>query len=951
MNKTRIFSWCVGALLTVSPLFAAVIPTTITVTKNGDTTTYASSAAGTISGDALAVSGTTIFNHTAEGNVTVTAPITGTGTIRHTAGVNHFNTKLTIKGKLDGFSGTISQEGHRWIEIFTSDAATTLDGTIAYYNMKNIVLSCSGTQYGRQGYAPGAVHSTAEKVVFQIGDLTSVTPSDVMSSSVSTVPMVLEVGYLNNDSTYSGKIYHSDQQPENPKHYISVNKVGSGTWTLTGNNTYLGDTTVTAGALQIGNGGTSGAIASPVINLGKDGTFIMNRSDNATWSGKINFETAASPWSSRIFNPATDSQYITSNIVKKGAGTWSITFPKSQAKETVYKSYSDNQKSDYVVVKSNIDIQDGTLAFYNATDGNDMAVLGSLTGSGTLLHATKNNCKLALFGDNSEFTGTIKINSSRWLELYGTEASIPNAICEIANGSQGIALVSNGNEDFYFGALVGGAMLYRSAWSTGTPTVVVGNDKQLISEDKNVFSGNFNADPNTVISVRKTGADTWTYAGTSNHTGDTTVDGGVLRLTGKLNKSNVVVEEGGELYLTGVVGSNETSADLTVNGGLIIDLAEYLNEDGWVFGDVAFGEDAYIAVLMDDLTVDEAWDATYQLKADGFNMPEGMDFGDLLAKATELGKSLDIWSYSLEDGLLTISMNHSAVPEPSAWALLLMGVLGLGAARSGKKAAAFVSALLLALIPSLTNAQTPENGVCAHRGASIERPENSLEAFQLAIDIGADWIETDVIPTSDGVLVLSHNPTTGEYTSRDLEITKTAFAELSKLDMAEKFRARNKLTLEQCPPLRITLLEDALKLILKNKKARLTLHMKGNSLPGIVKLVKELGAEEWIGFNGHESLLIPAKKEFPNVKLFWDRYGTDVDADIELGKKLGFNTMIFAFRDVTPEKAAKVRAAGFEVGAWTVNGEKDMKALLDAGVTRFYTDNPRLLLKVLDERK
>ena len=46
--------------------------------------------------------------------------------------------------------------------------------------------------------------------------------------------------------------------------------------------------------------------------------------------------------------------------------------------------------------------------------------------------------------------------------------------------------------------------------------------------------------------------------------------------------------------------------------------------------------------------------------------------------------------------------------------------------------------------------------VIAHRGASGYRPENTLAAFELAIELGAEWIETDVVSTRDGVLVLRH---------------------------------------------------------------------------------------------------------------------------------------------------------------------------------------------------
>lgn len=48
--------------------------------------------------------------------------------------------------------------------------------------------------------------------------------------------------------------------------------------------------------------------------------------------------------------------------------------------------------------------------------------------------------------------------------------------------------------------------------------------------------------------------------------------------------------------------------------------------------------------------------------------------------------------------------------------------------------------------------------IVAHRGASSEAPENSIEAFERAIEIGADMIELDVRRASDGRLVISHDP-------------------------------------------------------------------------------------------------------------------------------------------------------------------------------------------------
>jgi len=48
--------------------------------------------------------------------------------------------------------------------------------------------------------------------------------------------------------------------------------------------------------------------------------------------------------------------------------------------------------------------------------------------------------------------------------------------------------------------------------------------------------------------------------------------------------------------------------------------------------------------------------------------------------------------------------------------------------------------------------------IIAHRGASGYLPEHTLEAYQRAIDLGADVIEPDLISTKDGILIVSHYP-------------------------------------------------------------------------------------------------------------------------------------------------------------------------------------------------
>jgi glycerophosphoryl diester phosphodiesterase len=68
--------------------------------------------------------------------------------------------------------------------------------------------------------------------------------------------------------------------------------------------------------------------------------------------------------------------------------------------------------------------------------------------------------------------------------------------------------------------------------------------------------------------------------------------------------------------------------------------------------------------------------------------------------------------------------------------------------------------------------------VFGHRGASGYRPENTLEAFALAFELGADAIECDLIPTADGELIIRHD----NYLSSTTDVaSRPEFAHLQRL--------------------------------------------------------------------------------------------------------------------------------------------------------------------------
>jgi len=240
------------------------------------------------------------------------------------------------------------------------------------------------------------------------------------------------------------------------------------------------------------------------------------------------------------------------------------------------------------------------------------------------------------------------------------------------------------------------------------------------------------------------------------------------------------------------------------------------------------------------------------------------------------------------------------------------------------------------------------NGVTAHRGNSGECPENTLQAFESAIALGADWIETDLYFTKDRQLVISHDRDTGHTGDRRLSITNSTYAELLTVDVATGFRTRNTLTLAQCPPARMPLFADALRLVMKQNRTRLSIQPKDDCVQAAFDEIRALGAERWVGFNdGSLKKMRQVKQLSPAVPVFWDRDAkTDIDKDLTIARELGFEAIVVNAKGLTKATVCKIRAAGFEAGVWTVNDESAMKTFLAMGVERFYTDYPARLLRL-----
>ncbi|MCE4562840.1 glycerophosphodiester phosphodiesterase family protein [Maribellus sp. CM-23] len=148
----------------------------------------------------------------------------------------------------------------------------------------------------------------------------------------------------------------------------------------------------------------------------------------------------------------------------------------------------------------------------------------------------------------------------------------------------------------------------------------------------------------------------------------------------------------------------------------------------------------------------------------------------------------------------------------------------------------FLSLLLVAALSCVgqntTNKKTnpevilPTHGFCAHRGAMQTHPENTLPAFQAAINAGAHMIELDVWLTKDGQMVVIHDNTVDRTTNGSGKIADLTLPEIKKLDAGSWKSPSFK-------EVRVPTFEEALKVMPRN--VWLNIHMKeGNEAPALV---------------------------------------------------------------------------------------------------------------------
>lgn len=242
----------------------------------------------------------------ATGNVTLgglNLSTAGTGIVTVTGAGSQFSTGGALNiGSWGRGSLTVANGAAVTANTVTMTAASPL----ATASTSTLNLSSSGT-LATQALTAGAGSAQAN---FDGGTLRATANNAAFIGGFTGTELNLAAGGLNIDT---GSFVDTAASPFTG--IGALTKFGAGTLVLTGNNAYTGGTTISAGTLQIGNGGTSGSIAGNVTN---NGTLAFDRSDTVVDNGQISGTGAVSQMGTGTVVLTGNSSYTGGTTISAG---------------------------------------------------------------------------------------------------------------------------------------------------------------------------------------------------------------------------------------------------------------------------------------------------------------------------------------------------------------------------------------------------------------------------------------------------------------------------------------------------------------------------------------------------------------------------------------------------------------------------------------------------------
>ncbi len=261
--------------------------------------------------------------------------------------------------------------------------------------------------------------------------------------------------------------------------------------------------------------------------------------------------------------------------------------------------------------------------------------------------------------------------------------------------------------------------------------------------------------------------------------------------------------------------------------------------------------------------------------------------------------------------------------------------------------------LTIFILLALWNAVSSQTLVIAHRGASAYKTENSISAFAEAIAMKADYIETDVHQTADGVVVIMHDLSTdrmcenkGQLKKKKNLIKDLSFPEFQKLQFKNSSEA---------PPS----LDSAIKFI--NGRCKMLIELKkGNDYypdieKHIIEIIKANNAEAWVDIihSFDKKALLTIQEQKSGIKLQKLIVFKLPLSSFVFSKKLNKDDFknwqgVNVYRSFASKRLIRrLHRQGIKVNVWTVNKKRKAKKLIRIGVDGIITNKPDMIRSLL----
>jgi glycerophosphoryl diester phosphodiesterase len=232
--------------------------------------------------------------------------------------------------------------------------------------------------------------------------------------------------------------------------------------------------------------------------------------------------------------------------------------------------------------------------------------------------------------------------------------------------------------------------------------------------------------------------------------------------------------------------------------------------------------------------------------------------------------------------------------------------------------------------------------VTAHRGASLDAPENSMAAFKAALDAGTDYIELDVQRTRDGAVVVIHDGDLLRMAGDPRKVRDLNLADFATIDIGLRRGAR-------FAGERVPTLEEVIALV--RGRAKLNVELKYNVpdpqlAPAVIGILRR---QDFLDQAVITSLDYAALKQ---VKALEPRLRTGhiVTASIGNVAKTSADFVSLSSAQATASLVVRAHRGGKEVHVWTVDKPDVMLRMIERDVDNIITNDPARLRRVMQER-